>query len=84
VNPFAADAGYRDRRVWHIDQSGIATEAIRETMEQAAEARRIVEGFRQPPEACDAIRLRELLTRAVPASLARTVTSVSSTMSGAG
>lgn len=52
VNPFAAGAGYRHQRVWDIDQGLIATEAIREPMEQAAETLRIVEGFCQPPQAC--------------------------------
>jgi deferrochelatase/peroxidase EfeB len=41
--------------VWDIDQSLIATEAIREPMEQRAETLWIVEGFRQQPEACQSI-----------------------------
>ena len=50
VHPFAAGAGYRHQRVWDIDQGLIATEPIREPMEQRAEARLIGEGLRQPPE----------------------------------
>jgi hypothetical protein len=48
VHPFASGAGYSHQRVWDIDQGLIATEAIRETMEQASEVRLIGEGFRQP------------------------------------
>ncbi len=55
VNPFAAGAGHGHQRVWDIDQGLIATEAIRETMEQRAEARLIGEGLRQQPEAGDSI-----------------------------
>jgi hypothetical protein len=51
VNPFATSAGHRHQRVRDIHQSVIATEAIRQAMEQAAEARLIGEGLRQPPEA---------------------------------
>jgi hypothetical protein len=40
--------GTATSRVWDIDQGLIATEAIRETMEQASEVRLIGEGFRQP------------------------------------
>jgi hypothetical protein len=86
VHPFAAGAGHRHQRVWDIDQSLIATEAIREPMEQRAETLWIVEGFRQQPEAVN--RSPSLMVseggRVTSASLARTVTSVSGTMSGAG
>jgi hypothetical protein len=38
VHPFAAGAGYRQQRVWHIDQGLIATEAIREMMAACGDA----------------------------------------------
>ena len=46
MNPFTPGTGHRYERVWHIDQGLIATEAIREAMEQGAETRLIGEGLR--------------------------------------
>ena len=86
MNPFAAGAGHRHQSVWDIDHGLIATEAIRETMEQRAEARLIGEGLRQQPKAGDPIAFVIVSEggRVAPASLARAVTSASGTMSGAG